>query len=85
MTTSSSIDKHTSSVCTCGGTSCKKPKKIWMALFAVFYVVSVVPVGVVIYTTKSHAGFDVFKPGGVHAFAKCLESSFNPKKINISR
>ena len=64
----------------------KQPRlKIWILLFAVFYIVTAVPVGFVVYSIKNNAGIDIFKKGGGHAFARCIEQAFNPTNLNISK
>ena len=63
----------------------KQPRlKIWILLFAVFYVVTAIPAGFFVYSIKNSAGIDIFKKGGGHAFARCIEQAFNPKNLNIS-
>ncbi|TKW61166.1 MAG: hypothetical protein DI628_00620 [Blastochloris viridis] len=64
----------------------KPPRlKLWILLFAAFYILTAVPAGFVVYTIKNNAGINIFKKGGGHAFAHCIEQAFNPKNLNISK
>jgi hypothetical protein len=46
------------------------------SLLVAAYLLSTVPVGLFLYSLKTAVGFDLFKPGGVHAYMQCLHSSF---------
>ena len=46
------------------------------SLLVAAYLVSTIPVGLFLYSLKTAVGFDLFKPGGVHAYMQCLHSSF---------
>jgi len=48
---------------------------IYLGLACV-YLVSTVPVGLGIYSLKTHMGYDAFSVGGFHAFQRCLATSF---------
>jgi hypothetical protein len=54
-------------------------------LLAILYLVSTVPVGLFLYSLKTDAGFDVFRPGGYHAYLQCLSTSFRLKDIAAHR
>ena len=62
--------------CTCGCKTCRKPRYwLWILGFLAFYVLSVVPVGLMLYTIKNTTGFNVFKYGGYHAYLSCVKES----------
>lgn len=48
---------------------------LYLLLF-VLYLVSTVPVGLMLYGFKSTVGWDVFADGGFHTYMQCLQSSF---------
>lgn len=57
--------------CTCK--TCRKPRYwLWILGFALFYIVSVVPVGLFLYTFKTQLGIDALKYGGFHTYKWCL-------------
>lgn len=63
----------------------KQPRlKVWLLLFATFYIVTAAPLGFIVYNLKNSAGINIFKQGGGHAFARCIDQAFNPKNLNIS-
>ncbi len=47
----------------------------WLVAFGVLYVLTVVPVGLFVYTLKMDAGIDLFQRGGFHAYLQCLEAA----------
>jgi hypothetical protein len=47
----------------------------WLVAFAIFYMATVMPVGLFLYTVKMDAGLDIFKRGGFHAYLQCLEAA----------
>jgi hypothetical protein len=51
------------------------------ALLGILYLISTVPVGLFLYSLKTDAGFDIFRPGGYHAYVQCLDVSFRLKNI----
>lgn len=66
----------TQDACTCTCKTCRKPRyKLWVLGFALFYVLSVVPVGLLLYTFKSEMGWDIFKVGGYHKFKYCIREA----------
>jgi hypothetical protein len=57
-------------------------KRIGLYTFlAILYLVSTVPVGLFLYSLKTDAGFDIFSPGGYHAYVQCLGNSFRLKNV----
>ena len=54
---------------------------IILFFLAVFYAVTVVPVGMFIYTTKSNHGINIFSKTGYHAYAQCLRNEVRKIKI----
>ena len=52
-------------------------RKTWLLLgaFGLFYLVTVVPVGLFLYSLKSNNGVNVFSKGGYHTYLKCLAVS----------
>ena len=70
----------TENTCNCGCKSCRKPRYwLWILGFALFYVVSVVPVGLVLYSIKSEIGWDIFKVGGYHTYLTCIHRALETK------
>ena len=50
-----------------------------VALFAFLfflYLISTVPVGLLLYSIKSEVGLDIFRDGGFHTYMQCLQRSF---------
>jgi hypothetical protein len=60
-------------------------KRIALYTFlAILYLVSAVPVGLFLYSLKTDAGFDIFSPGGYHAYVQCLGNSFQLKNAVVA-
>jgi hypothetical protein len=47
-----------------------------VAVALVLYLASTVPVGLFLYSLKTGAGIDIFRPGGFHRYMECLGKSF---------
>lgn len=56
-------------------------------LLLILYLASTVPVGLFIYSMKTSIGTDIFKDGGIHAYMRCLNTSFplRPPAAEISK
>lgn len=50
-------------------------RRFMLLIFVIIYVVTVVPVGLFLYSLKSNAGYNVFSKGGYHTYLKCLAVS----------
>jgi hypothetical protein len=62
--------------CMCACQKCRKPRYwLWILGFALFYVLSVIPVGLGVYALKSQAGIELLKHGGYHAALRCLHQA----------
>jgi hypothetical protein len=48
----------------------------FVAVALVLYLASTVPVGLFLYSLKTGAGIDIFRPGGFHRYMECLGKSF---------
>lgn len=44
----------------------------WLAVFLVFYLLTVMPVGLFLYALKMDYNLNVFTHGGFHAYLQCL-------------
>ena len=55
------------------------------ALLAALYLVSTVPVGLFLYSLKTHAGINVFEHGGFDTYVQCLRTSFELTDMNYVR
>ena len=82
-------DSGKTAVCACTDKNaqkiCRKPRYwLWIVVFFAVYVVSVVPVGLFLYTIKTEAGIDLFRYGGLHAYGECIDKSFALKRLQIS-
>ncbi|TKW61409.1 MAG: hypothetical protein DI628_01955 [Blastochloris viridis] len=63
--------------CSCGCKTCRKPRYwLWILGFALFYVVSAAPLGLLAYTVKNTFDLNVFQYGGYHAYLSCIRESF---------
>jgi hypothetical protein len=47
-----------------------------VAVILVLYLASTVPVGLFLYSLKTGADIDIFRPGGFHRYMECLGKSF---------
>ena len=73
---STDISSKASSTCSCGCTTCRKPRYwLWLLGFFLFYVLSVMPVGLFLYAMKSEAGINLIRVGGYHRFVGCLSEA----------
>jgi hypothetical protein len=54
-------------------------------LLAALYLVSTVPVGLFLYSLKTHAGINVFERGGFDTYVQCLRTSFELTDMNYVR
>ena len=48
-------------------------KLLFVGLVLVFYVVTAVPLGMLVYSVKSELGWNVFKNTGYHGLLACLQ------------
>ena len=55
------------------------------ALLAALYLVSTVPVGLFLYSLKTHEGINIFEPGGFDTYMQCLRTSFELTDMNYLR
>jgi hypothetical protein len=47
----------------------------WLVAFAVIYLLTVMPVGLWLYTLKMDANLNLLQRGGFHAYLQCLEAA----------
>lgn len=64
----------------------KRVSKIFIIILGVvaLYVVTAIPLGMLVYTWKTQKGIDVFSSGGLHSFARCIRQEANRARINES-
>lgn len=58
----------------------------WLAAFAVIYLLTVMPVGLWLYTVKMDANLNLLNRGGFHAYLQCLEAAAGqplPKDLRL--
>jgi hypothetical protein len=63
----------------------KLSRGILYSLLFLVYLVSSVPVGLMLYSMKSEVGLDVFSQGGFHAYMGCLRSSFPLAELTLPK
>lgn len=47
---------------------------VWGGII-LLYLASTIPVGLGLYGLKSYMGWDIFKEGGFHTYARCVEKA----------
>lgn len=47
----------------------------WLTAFAIIYLITVMPVGLWLYTVKMDANLNLLNRGGFHAYLQCLEAA----------
>ncbi len=57
-----------------------KKRIVLVVAICAFYLMTVMPLGLLIYTLKSDLGINVFKKTGYHGFVNCLNEQI--EKIN---
>lgn len=58
----------------------------WIIGFLVIYIITVMPVGLFIYTLKMDANLNLLNRGGFHAYLQCLEAAAGrplPKNLRL--
>lgn len=53
--------------------------KVLLVTFGIaLYLISTVPIGMVLYAIKTEMGWDIFRHGGYHTLAACLREAARP-------
>lgn len=63
----------TENTCNCGCKTCRKPRYwLWILGFGLFYILTAMPVGLMLYIIKSEVGINLIRIGGYHRYVSCL-------------